>query len=102
MTEESSAHAFTLEQAAKTLDIKPRTLYNWLHEAHITPLHLDQKTKGITQAQIEELARLHGRLLPGADLAERVRQLEERVQQLEAWRATWEASRAQNQTKETP
>lgn len=92
MTPPSSEPPFTLEQAAVTLGIKQRTLYNWLHLAQITPLQLDKKTKGITQAQIEELARLHGRLRPGADLAEQVRQLEERVSQLEQWRSAWEAS----------
>jgi transposase-like protein len=100
MAQSPQEQIVTLEQAAVTLDIKPRTLYNWLREAQITPLQFDKKTKGITQAQLEELARLHGRLLPGADLAERVRQLEERVQQLESWRSTWEVSRATDQTKE--
>lgn len=102
MTEASSEQIVPLEQAAKTLAIKSRTLYNWLHQAQITPLQLDNKTKGITYAQIEALARLHGRMLPGADLAVRVRRLEERLQELEAWRDTWEASLSQNRSKEAP
>ena len=81
-----------LAQAAERLHIKLRALYTWIHEAGMTPIQINKKAKGLTQAQIEELARAHGRILQTVEMAEvlaRLQAVERRLQAIETVLADW-------------
>ena len=87
--EEHEEEVLPLLKVAEDLHIKRRTLYGWLHDAGITPRQADGKNKGISRAEYNQLAYLHGRMphaaISAADwaaLLQRVATLEERVAQL--------------------
>lgn len=57
--------AFPLMKCCEMLSIDPKTLRNWLRQAHM-PLHLhptDARIKCLTMEQVQGLAALHGRVL---------------------------------------
>lgn len=81
----------TFAQAAEALHIKPRTLYNWIHNAGIIPVAVNKKTKGLTRTQIQQIAVLKGLLVTEgsaisreewAALLQRMTQLESQVEAL--------------------
>lgn len=87
--EEHEEDILPLLKVAEDLHIKRRTLYGWLHDAGITPRQADGKNKGITRAEYNQLAYLHGRMphapISAADwatLLQRVSRLEEQVAKL--------------------
>lgn len=87
-----SEELIPLAQAAERLHIKLRALYTWIHAAGMIPRQIDKKAKGLTAAQIEELARTHGRILQTSETAQihaRLQAVERRLQALETIMDVW-------------
>lgn len=89
-------NTLTLQEVCIALSIEQSTLYRWMIRAKMQPKQdtVDKRKKVLTLSQVQELARMHGCVLPGtyAPISEpsamqihdeRIANLEQRISELE-------------------